>query len=361
MYITLLSAAVDILEWANGWWNARMGEAFEFLTTPPPNIFSSTSGESFAWRAMESVHSALLPAATTILAIIFMTSLIRSTTDFQQTQSKETMMRHITQFVFSYTIMRSSLLLFKGLIWLIQDLVNAAWRWTTGRDVRGSMIVYETLPGSIIAKMNRAGTWDKIIYIILAFVMALAIFVISIRILLIVYSRFFKIFMYVAISAVPLTFFASAEHRHTAWRFIKSFFALLLVGVIIIVASIIYFAVLDAIAPPDDDTGPPPVSASSPYTWLLDNGCPTNVIYLGAGVYRTPELNPQKNAALRNWLAENLLTEVYQNIYDAFYETHDAAADRQEIFVYLGWRVFLMFLLMSIISSAEPLAKEMIA
>ena len=85
------------------------------------------------------------------------------------------------------------------------------------------------------------------------------------------------------------------------------------------------------------------------------------MIYLGAGVYRTPELNPQKNAALRNWLAENLLTEVYQNIYDAFYETHDAAADRQEIFVYLGWRVFLMFLLMSIISSAEPLAKEMIA
>lgn len=360
MFMTTLSAAVDILEWANGWWNARLGEAFEFLTTPPPNIFSSTAGESFVWRAMESIHSALLPAATTILAIIFLASIIRSTTDFQQTHSKETMMRHVTQFVFSYTVMRSSLMLFKGIIWLVQDLVNAAWRWTTGRDIQGSVTVYERLPSGVTSRMNSAGTWDKIIYVILAFVMALAIFVISIRILLIVYSRFFKIFVYVAISAVPLTFFASAEHRHTAWRFIKSFLALLLAGVIIIVASIIYFAVLEAISPEDSTSDPPPISSQSPYMWLVDHGCPDDVIYTGYGHYRTPELDPNANPALRDWLSENLLTEIYQEIHDAYYQTPDASAARQEIFVYLGWRVFMMFLLMSIISSSEQLAKEMI-
>lgn len=361
MFATTMSAAVDILEWANGWWNERMGEAFEFLTTPPPNIFSTTSGESVVWRAMESIHSALLPAATTILAIVFLTSLIRSSTDFQQIQSKETIMRHVTQFVFSYTVMRGSLVIFKALIALMQELVNAAWQWTTGQNLHESVVVYQALPATISFKMNHAGTWDKIIYVIIAFVMALAIFVISIRILLIVYSRFFKIFMYVAVSSVPLTFFASAEHRHTAWRFIKNFMALLLVGVIIIVASIIYFAVSDTMAPMDPVDSAPPLQSTTPYNWLVEQGIDINLLYMGTGHARIMKLDPMANEQLRNWLIERDLSEIYQEIYDAFYASPSSAKDRQEVFIYLGWRIFMMFMLMSVISSSEQIAKEMIA
>ena len=361
MIVTIMSAAVDILEWANSWWNARIGEAFEFLTTSPPHLFSATEGESVVWGAMESIHSALLPVATTILAIIFLMALVKSTTDFQQLQSKETMMRHLTQFVFAYTVMRGSLFIFKAIIAIMQQLVNATYAWATGRNLSGGALVSQTIPDSIATRINNAGTWDRIIYVIVSFIMALAIFVISIRILLIVYSRFFKIFMYVAVSSVPLTFFASAEHRHTAWRFIKSFMALLLVGVLIIVSFVIYYLVgyhfVPSTTPPEEKPQPPLVQ-----NYLAGKGVPDDVLHPREGegaVY-----DPNINKALKNWLISKGLYEEYMEIWNYWLVGHwedDSAADRQEVFIYLGWRVFAMFMLMSIVGSSEQIAKEMIA
>ncbi len=362
MFVTTkLSAAVDILEWANTWWNARIGEAFDFLTTSPPNLFSTTGGESVVWGAMESIHSALLPVATTILAIIFLMALVKSTTDFQQLQSKETMMRHLTQFVFAYTVMRGSLFIFKAIIAIMQQLVNAAYSWATGRDLQGGALVSQSIPGSVAMKINNAGTWDRIIYVIVCFIMALAIFVISIRILLIVYSRFFKIFMYVAVSSVPLTFFASAEHRHTAWRFIKSFMALLLVGVLIIVSFVIYYLVGNHFvpdSPPPDETPDLP----TPQAYLQSKGCPEESTWMNYRGARFKSYDPRFNPNLRSWLGDNNLYNEYCDLWDAWQaDPVSSAADRQEVFIYLGWRVFSMFMLMSIVGSSEQIAKEMIA
>ncbi|HPY63808.1 MAG TPA: hypothetical protein PL100_01025 [Bacillota bacterium] len=360
MIVTTMSAAVDILEWANSWWNARIGEAFEFLTTSPPHLFSATEGESVVWGAMESIHSALLPVATTILAIIFLMALVKSTTDFQQLQSKETMMRHLTQFVFAYTVMRGSLFIFKAIIAIMQQLVNATYAWATGRNLSGGALVSQTIPASVAMKINNAGTWDKIIYVIVSFIMALAIFVISIRILLIVYSRFFKIFMYVAVSSVPLTFFASAEHRHTAWRFIKSFMALLLVGVLIIVSFVIFYLVGNHFvpdSPPDETPDLPTLNA-----FLHEHNCPDEVTWMTYRGTKFQTLNPRFNPNLRKWLEDNGLYNEYCELWDAWQtDPVSSAADRQEVFVYLGWRVFSMFMLMSIVGSSEQIAKEMIA
>ena len=366
MIATTLSAAVDILEWANGWWNDRIGEAFEFLTTPPPNLFASDGGESAVWGAMESIHSALLPVALTILAIIFLLALIRSTTDIQQLQSKETIIRNITQFVFSYRVMRGSLFIFKAIITIMQQLVNASYSWATGKSIESNLLVSQSIPSSVASKINNAGTWDRIIYVIVCFIMALAIFVISIRILLIIYSRFFKIFMYVAVSSVPLTFFASPEHRHTAWRFIKSFMALLLVGVLIIVSFVIFYMVSDSFAPPlnpGDETS----SRVSPGEFLDLHNCPQYAREWSTGYGSSENLIPYgmgANPTLIDWLQANNLYSEYVAVWDAWNNANEGvstAADRQEVFVYLGWRVFSMFMLMSIVGASEQLAKEMIA
>lgn len=365
MFVTTMSAAVDILEWANSWWNTRIGEAFEFLTTSPPNLFSSSGGESAVWGAMESIHSALLPVAITILAIIFLLSIIRSSTDFQQMQSKETMLRHLTQFVFAYTIMRGSLFIFKAIIALMQGLVTAAWTWTTGKNIQGGAMVSQKLPATVVSKINNAGTWDKIIYVVVCFIIALAIFVISIRILLVVYSRFFKIFMYVAVSSVPLTFFASPEHRHTAWRFIKSFMALLLVGVLIIISFVIYYMVSYNFAPPITPPQEPTITMS-PTEYLDLHGCPEDArkqSYHGSGLIQS--LIPYgtgANSNLTTWLRGQGLYSEYVNVYDKYNNEPDTSAeDRQEVFIYLGWRVFSMFILMSIVGASEQISKEMIA
>ena len=55
-----------------------------------------------------------------------------------------------------------------------------------------------------------------------------------------VYGRFFKIFFYIALAAIPLSTFAGEPSQQIGKSFIKSFCAVCLEGAIIIVACIIF-------------------------------------------------------------------------------------------------------------------------
>ena len=60
--------------------------------------------------------------------------------------------------------------------------------------------------------------------------------------ILTVYGRFFKLYMYTAISPIPLASAASESTQHTALTFIKSYAAVCLEGAIIVLACIIFSA-----------------------------------------------------------------------------------------------------------------------
>ena len=67
-----------------------------------------------------------------------------------------------------------------------------------------------------------------------------------------VYGRFFKIYMYAAIAPIPLSTFAGETTQSVGKQFLKSFCAVLLEGAVIVLACII-FSVF-ASSPPVVDT-----------------------------------------------------------------------------------------------------------
>ena len=69
---------------------------------------------------------------------------------------------------------------------------------------------------------------------------SLLVWVLSFIMILTVYGRFFKLYMYVAIAPVPLSSFAGEETSQVGKSFIKSFIAVCLEGAIIVLACIIY-------------------------------------------------------------------------------------------------------------------------
>lgn len=70
--------------------------------------------------------------------------------------------------------------------------------------------------------------------------------------ILTVYSRFFKIYLYTAIAPIPLSTFAGEPTQSVGKSFIKSFCAVCLEGAIVILACIIFS--LFASSPPSIDT-----------------------------------------------------------------------------------------------------------
>ncbi len=76
--------------------------------------------------------------------------------------------------------------------------------------------------------------------------------------ILTVYGRFFKMYLYTAIAPVPLSTFAGEPSQNVGKSFIKGYCAVCLEGAIIILACVIFSKF--ASSPPSVDTGIAPVT-----------------------------------------------------------------------------------------------------
>ena len=105
---------------------------------------------------------------------------------------------------------------------------------------------------SIIDAVENCGFWESIPLWAVTLIGGLFITVLSFVMIMTVYGRFFKIYMYAAIAPIPLSTFAGEPTQNTGKTFLKSYCAVLLEGAIIALACII-FSVFAA-SPPVVDT-----------------------------------------------------------------------------------------------------------
>ena len=107
------------------------------------------------------------------------------------------------------------------------------------------------LPQSIIQTIEKCGFWESIPLWAVTLIGSLLVWVLSFVMILTVYGRFFKLYIYVAIAPVPLSAFAGEETSHIGKAFLKSFAAVCLEGAVIVLGCIIYS--LFASSPPSVD------------------------------------------------------------------------------------------------------------
>ena len=107
---------------------------------------------------------------------------------------------------------------------------------TSGLRSSTSMI----LPSSIVRAVDELNFLESIPLWAVSLIGSLIIMVLSFIMILSVYGRFFKIYMYTAVAPIPLSTFAGEPTQSVGKSFIKSFCAVCLEGAIIILACIIY-------------------------------------------------------------------------------------------------------------------------
>jgi hypothetical protein len=105
---------------------------------------------------------------------------------------------------------------------------------------------------------------DSIPLWIVSVIGALLICVLSFVMILTVYSRFFKLFMYTAVAPVPLSSFAGEGTSQVGRQFLKSYAGVCLQGAVIIIACIIFSVVAET---PTVATGGD--ATSMVWSWLL--------------------------------------------------------------------------------------------
>ena len=124
-----------------------------------------------------------------------------------------------------------------------------------------------TTLAAIIDKINNVGFWDSIPLWAVTLLGGLFITVLSFIMILTVYNRMFKLYMYTAIAPIPMSTFAGETTSNVGKNFLRSYAGVCLEGAIIALACII-FSVMEA-SPPAVDPNVSAVTAVWSYVGEL--------------------------------------------------------------------------------------------
>ena len=105
-----------------------------------------------------------------------------------------------------------------------------------------------TLPTTMVSAIEDCGFFESIPLWAVTLIGSLFITVLSFIIILTVYGRFFKLYMYTAIAPIPLSTFAGQPTQNIGVSFLKSYGAVCLEGAIIVLACVIFSKF--AVSPP---------------------------------------------------------------------------------------------------------------
>ncbi len=227
-------------------WNSKLAEIWQLLTQDP-----STFRGGGIWDVMVNIHGALQAIGYGLLVLFFAIGVVRTCGSFVEARRPETALKLFVRFILSKAAVGQGLELMLALFSIVQGMVGTI---ISQAGVTG--VSDTTLPAEIAEKIEEVGFWESIPLWAVTLIGGLVITVLSFVMILTVYARTFKLYMYTAIAPIPLSTFAGETTSHVGKNFLRSYAGVCLEGAIIALACII-FSVMAA-SPPAVD---PDVSA----------------------------------------------------------------------------------------------------
>ena len=224
-------------------WNSKFAEIWTLLTQSPESFKGGA-----IWNVILNIHGALQAIGYALLVLFFVIGVVKTCGSFAEVKKPEHALKLFVRFALAKGVITYGLELMLNLMAIVQGVISNIM--TASGIASGNSTV---LPQSIIDAIEDCGFWESIPLWAVTLIGGLFITVLSFIMILSVYGRFFKVYMYSAIAPVPLSTFAGEPTQNVGKTFLKSYCAVLLEGAIIVLACII-FSVF-ASSPPVVDSG----------------------------------------------------------------------------------------------------------
>lgn len=242
---------VQNLESALTTWNGKLSEIWTLITQSPQDFKGGA-----IWNVVLTIHGTLQAIGYGMLVLFFVMGVMKTCGSFAELKRPEQALKVFVRFAVAKGIITYGLELMNALLSIIQGVVSSIMR--SG----GFGAPQETvLPQEIITAVEEASFFESIPLWAVTLIGGLFIWVLSFMMILTVYGRFFKLFMYTAIAPIPLAAFAGEPSQSIGISFLKSYAAVCLEGAIIVLSCII-FSVF-AGSPPSID----PNAAAATMVW----------------------------------------------------------------------------------------------
>ena len=239
---------VQNLENALETWNQKLAEIWQLITQSPTQFKGGT-----IWNVIVNIHGVVQAIGLALLVLFFVVGVMKTCGSFAELKKPEHALKVFIRFALAKAAVTYGLELMMALFNIVQGLIStimtAAGFGKAGRTV---------LPSEIVTAVEDCGFFESIPLWAVTLIGGLFITVLSFIMIMTVYGRFFKLYLYTAIAPVPLSAFAGEPSQNVGKSFIKSYAAVCLEGAIIVLACIVFS--LFASAPPVVDPNAAAVS-----------------------------------------------------------------------------------------------------
>ena len=224
-------------------WNKYLSEIWQLITQSPEQF----KGGSI-WGVIVNIHDAVRAIGLALLVLFFVVGVMRTCGSFAEVKKPEHALKLFIRFAIAKGVVTYGLELMMALFNIVQGLVS------TIMNAAGFGSAQQTvLPQEIVDAVESCGFFESIPLWAVTLIGGLFITVLSFIMIMTVYGRFFKLYLYTAIAPVPLSTFAGEPTQNVGKSFIKSYAAVCLEGAIIVLACIIFslFASSPPVVDPD--------------------------------------------------------------------------------------------------------------
>ena len=223
-------------------WNSKLSEIWTLVSQSPVDFKGGT-----IWNVITNIHGAMQAIGLALLVLFFVIGVMKTCGSFAEVKKPEHALKLFIRFAIAKAMVTYGLELMMAIFKIVQGIASTIM---TSAGLGGT--TQTVLPNEIIQAVEACNFFESIPLWAVTLIRRTIYNSSFICMILTVYGRFFKIYLYTALSPVALASFAGEPTQNIGRSFIKGYSAVCLEGVIIMLSCVIFS--LFASSPPVIDT-----------------------------------------------------------------------------------------------------------
>ncbi len=223
-------------------WNGKLAEIWTLITQTPETFKGGA-----IWNVIKNIYGSMQAIGLALLVLFFVIGVAKTCGSLTEVKRPEHALKLFIRFAIAKIVVTYGMDLMLAIFKISQGIVS---KIMTTANITSS--AKSTLPQGIINAIESCGFLESIPLWAVTLIGGLIVTVLAFIMIMTVYGRFFKLYLYTAIAPIPLSAMAGEPTQSVTKSFLKSYAAVCLEGAIIILSCIIFS--LFASSPPVVDT-----------------------------------------------------------------------------------------------------------
>ena len=220
-------------------WNDKLAEIWALITTTPQEFRGGG-----IWTAIVNINDGLQAVGYGLLVLFFAMGIFQSAASFRDFQRPEFALRHFIRFILAKTAIGYGMELMLAVFNICGGIVQSIMG-----GVGGMASAAVSVPQEMVDTIESIRFLESIPLWLVTVLGSLFITILSFILIMTVYGRFFRLYMFTALAPLPLSSFAGEGTSFIGKTFIKSYTGVCLEGAVIVLACLIYTAFISGSAP----------------------------------------------------------------------------------------------------------------